>query len=329
MKIDVCICTHSPSVKKLSKAVAALAAQTVSKDRFQVWVIDNASLVPIRETDSTFDPLRQAGIAFQVLQEAQIGVAHARVRALRSTTADAVLFVDDDNYLSPLFIEESLRVLEQHPEVGVFSGRMHLPEETRAPRWLWPWLLGLAIKDLGISPIIGWYYGYWEAWVPVATASMVLRRSVAEAFLKTYAVHPDFYRLGRRGKISFASGEDAVIAKTASDVGLQCGYFPKLLMFHDISPERFRFSYIFRLNLGFGISDYWQFRVAGVAPRPFTKKYIQEMTRPLWSWHRRVDLRIRISHIAWSIAACISWIRLHLYQARTRQPAILRSSESP
>ncbi|MBL7714775.1 MAG: glycosyltransferase [Bdellovibrionales bacterium] len=323
MMLDVCVCTHDPDLEKLEKTFQALAAQTAPRGSFQVTVVDNASRWPIEKSNPIFRGLRDAGISFRVLREEKVGVAHARVLAFKETGGN-VLFVDDDNYLAPDFVAEALRILEQSTEVGVFSGKMLLPKETKVPQWLKPWLLAMAIKDIGDHPVVDWYYGYWQPWVPVATASMVVRRSVIEKFLKTYALDPHFFRLGRNGKFSFASGEDAVIAKTASDVQLKCGYFPNLVMIHDVNPKRFRFLYVLRLKLGFGLSDYWQFRVGRIAPLPFTLKVFSSMIRPLWDWSTAMDLRIRLVHIAWAFTAVFSWIRLHL--AQKQQPVILPSS---
>ena len=63
--LDICICTHNPNQQLFKIVLQALANQTLSKDKYQVWIVDNASDLPINNDDlSVFS---DAGVRFNLL----------------------------------------------------------------------------------------------------------------------------------------------------------------------------------------------------------------------------------------------------------------------
>src|SRR5437867_3346180 len=75
--ISVIVCTHNPRRDYLDRTLAALAAQTFRKDRWDLLLVDNASQEPLRCELSWHARARQVG-------EATLGLAS--VSADRSRT---------------------------------------------------------------------------------------------------------------------------------------------------------------------------------------------------------------------------------------------------
>jgi glycosyltransferase involved in cell wall biosynthesis len=292
--IDVCICTHSPDEKILEKVLRAVVAQTLSRKRFQVLIIDNANPSPLSLNQFPYSLLSLGNVRCQVVREPRLGIAYARIRALKMSKAEAVVFIDDDNVMEKNFLRRAVEILARHPGVGCFSGKINLPEEAAVPKWVLPLSASLAVRDVGEEPIVDWFRGDWAQWVPACTASMVLRKKVAEAFLQNHASRSDFYGFGRKGRQNLMSGEDFLIALSAADVGLQCGYFPALRMSHYLRSDRFSLRYFAKLMYSFAITDLRRERYLGLAPSPFSSAELRHRLLAL-DLHGK-DLRARFCY---------------------------------
>ncbi|HEY6003560.1 MAG TPA: glycosyltransferase [Anaeromyxobacter sp.] len=248
--IDVCICTHNPRPEVLKLVLRALADQTVPAGTFGVLLVDSASIPALPE--ETLAPLRAAGIATRMVRESRAGVARARYRAVSETLGQWILFVDDDNELDASYVEEGLRFLREHPDVGCLGGKLRLGPSLQPPPWAVPFLPYLAIKDVGDGVIKG-ISEDWGEWEP-PTAGAFVRRDVAEAYRKRVAAEPRVLDLGRRGGDGLASCEDSLMMRQALGLGLLNAYDPRLALNHHIGAGRFRLSYLLRLMYAYGSS---------------------------------------------------------------------------
>jgi hypothetical protein len=84
-------------------------------------------------------------------------------------------------------------------------------------------------------------------------AGMVLRASVAHAYIRRLAADPSRRRLDRRG-ISTVSGGDDDIVNTALAMGYGMGRFTRMRLVHLIPKERLELDYLQRLAEGIGYS---------------------------------------------------------------------------
>lgn len=248
--VEVCLCTHNPNAEILAKTIRSLAAQDVGRGAFRLTLVDNASSPPVAET--VLDPIREAGIEAKILYEPAIGLQRARLCAIRRTSANWILWVDDDNELSPDFIRQGLAFIRSHPEVGCFGGRLILPATLRPAPWVRPFLPYLGIRDFGDVPIIARL----QAWGPAEPpgAGAWVQRIVINAYLDLAAKEEGFFRLGRAGTADLASCDDSCMMRCADRVGLSCAYAPSLWLWHHLSPHRFRLGYLMRLMRAFGRS---------------------------------------------------------------------------
>ena len=249
--LDVCICTHNPRRDIFQRVVRALAAQDADKGKFRVLVIDNASQPPLGRDD--LRELEAAGVDYRIEVEPRLGNVFSRAAAIANSTSDWILFVDDDNELAPDYISRGLWIIGTRPDIGCFGGRLHLPPELSPPKWMDPLLPYLAVRDFGDEEIskVADYWGQWEP----ATAGGFVHRSVLEAYRDRIQNDEKVHELGRKGKRSLNSGEDSLMMWGAAKLGLAGSYQPGLRLMHHINPDRFRFSYFFRLMRGYGKSN--------------------------------------------------------------------------
>jgi glycosyltransferase involved in cell wall biosynthesis len=248
--LAIAICTRNPDCGVLSQTINAIASQSVLPANLRIVVVDNASNPPL--TKDLLGPLLERKVRAKIVIEPNIGIIRARIRAIQETTADWLLFIDDDSEIFPNFIEQGLKFIAQHPEVGCVGGKLILPEQTTAPTWTRPFLPYLAIRDFGDNEIIG-MEEEWGPWEPVCAAAFV-HRKVLIAFLERSRNGGSFFNIGQAGK-RMGRCEDSLLMRGAFYVGLASAYVPQLVSRHHICSDRFRLPYLLRLMGAYGRSQ--------------------------------------------------------------------------
>ena len=112
----------------LAALVAALEAQTLERDRFEVVMVDNASG---DTTWETLDALRQQASFTLTLEQTAVnhGPAPARNLGWKMAAAPVVAFLDDDCLPDPGWLAAGLAAMEAEPEVGIVQGRVRFPDD--------------------------------------------------------------------------------------------------------------------------------------------------------------------------------------------------------
>ena len=121
-KISVVIPTKNRSAL-LAEAIERIESQTVSREQYEVIVIDNDS------TDDTRTLLEQKAITYPNLKFAsqeKPGAAATRNAGLRVARGDIVLFIDDDVYADPSLIESHLDWQQRYSNASVI-GAVNMP----------------------------------------------------------------------------------------------------------------------------------------------------------------------------------------------------------
>uniref|UniRef100_A0A832H5C0 Glycosyltransferase family 2 protein n=1 Tax=Oscillatoriales cyanobacterium SpSt-402 TaxID=2282168 RepID=A0A832H5C0_9CYAN len=250
MVLDVCICTHNPRRDIFVIVLNAIANQTLSKDAYKVWVIDNCSTPPV--TDIDLLPLKNVGVDYQIVLEPQLGNLHARRRAVEETNGELLVFVDDDNELTSHYLETAVAIAANNPNLGCFGGKLLLASTIPHPKWIEPLLPYLAVRDFG-DDIITNLSNHWGEWEP-PTAGAGVRRQVLKRYLERLSEIPEALKLGRRGRSGLLSCEDSLMMRGAYDLGLECSYQPGLVLIHHLNPTRFKLLYLLKLMYSYGRS---------------------------------------------------------------------------
>ncbi|MDX6766280.1 MAG: glycosyltransferase [Candidatus Methylacidiphilales bacterium] len=235
MNVSVILPAHQPHRERLARTLEGLASQSLPIDQWQLLIIDNASQPPLAVDLSRFPGAR-------IIAESRMGLSHARRTGVRASSAEFLVFVDDDNLLAPDYLESALDLMRTNPQVGA-AGGASLPEfEAPPPDWSIPHHGLLALRDLGNAFMTATWNGEYPACAPIG-AGMVLRRSALGAWLND----SDTSLTDRCGK-SLASGGDNDIVLHVLKSGWEVAYSPGLRLTHLIPASRLEPAYLARLH---------------------------------------------------------------------------------
>jgi glycosyltransferase involved in cell wall biosynthesis len=239
-RLSVVICTHDPRREYLERVLAALQQQSLPRQSWDLTVVDNASSPPVAAfIDLSWHP------GSRLVEEAELGITFARLRGIRESRADVMVFVDDDNVLAPDYLAQALEIATRWPTLGAWGSSIIEPEfEKEPPDALRPYLGWLALRS---QTRPGWSNNPKDHGCIPWGAGMCVRRVVAAAFVDGCAANPLWRVLGRRGKNYLIAGEDDLLALSSSHVGMGWGIFPTLKLHHLISSSRLTHEYIYRM----------------------------------------------------------------------------------
>lgn len=245
-RVSVILCTHNPRQDYLGRCLSALEAQTLPSDEWELLLVDNASL-PNRapRPDLAWHP--QARSVFEPI----LGLTPARLRGIREASGDLLVFVDDDNVLDADFLETALRVGEERPFLGSWSGQCRPEFEESPPEWTRRYWGNLVIREFDRD--------VWSSLPRLphsmpCGAGLCVRRDVARHYVQLHESGKRLIQLDRAGD-ALVSGGDNDLAGCACDLGLGVGLIAALKLTHLIPPERLTVGYLERLAEGIYFSS--------------------------------------------------------------------------
>jgi glycosyltransferase involved in cell wall biosynthesis len=235
--ISVAICTHNPRADYLPRVLEALRAQTFPFDKWEFIIIDNASTPPVASTyNLDWHPNAR------IIVESELGIASARIRAMREFAGDLLIFFDDDNVMAEDYLQRCIELFAGRLDLGAVSGCL-LPEyEANPPEWFAPYEGCIAVRRINKSA----WSNFLDSRSEPVTAGMCLRREIATAYVKATLDNPTQLILGSRGT-SLLRGEDIALVKIALKLGYTIGQFEQLHILHLIPKNRVTPNYFFSL----------------------------------------------------------------------------------
>ncbi|MDP0500782.1 MAG: glycosyltransferase family 2 protein [Verrucomicrobiota bacterium JB022] len=237
MKFSVIICAHNPRPEFLQRTIDGLRGQTLPLGEWEFILVDNASDQPLADRfDLAWHPNGK------VVVEPKLGLTAARICGFRQAQAPLVVMVDDDNVLSPDYLEQGFKLLEQFPQMGAISGRIEPEFEAEPAEEVRPFVRRLAICLIDKPE---WGNIYEPALCPCG-AGMILRQEVALEFIRQLENSQLRQSLDRKGK-DLASSGDTDIAFCSCDLGYGIGRFPQLRAIHLMPAGRVQKDYLLRL----------------------------------------------------------------------------------
>lgn len=245
LSVSVIICTHNPREDYLQLVLGALRTQTLAKDQWELLLVDNFSTKPLAANwDISWHPRGRH------LREEKPGKAHALLRAIEEFQGELFLIVDDDNVLRSDYLVAALKISEEYPKLGAWSGSC-LPEfEITPPAELRPWMDGLVIEKLK-APV--WAKLRYGTYACPPGAGMVVRRKQALYYHDLAANDPVRLLFGPRGKKPGA-GDDTDMALCGFDLGWGTGRFPELELTHLVPKRKLNLAFIEALHEGLSYS---------------------------------------------------------------------------
>jgi glycosyltransferase involved in cell wall biosynthesis len=232
--------------------IAALRRQTLPAEQWEFLLVDNASEQPLAEIWDISWHSRGKHI-----RENELGLTPARLRGIRESSGELLVFVDDDNVLAPDFLVQATAISARHPIVGAFGAGLLEPEfEVQPPAKLRPYLPRLALRSTQLAL---WSNNLKDFQTTPWGAGLCVTRRVADSYRKFVEDLGINVVLDRRGKRLFSGGDD-VFSRVAAQAGLAFGVFPELRITHLISVLRIRQHYLVQLihdsALSGGVLDY-------------------------------------------------------------------------
>lgn len=226
----------------LQRVLDAFKVQTLSKEQWELLLIDNASQEPLAgKWDLSWHPQARH------IREDELGLTPARLRGIKESTGELLVFVDDDNVLAKDYLEQTIKIAVEFPQIGAFGGSIKGEFEIAPPDWITPYLEGLAVYELD-----GDYWSNLPGWSRSSPygAGLTVRRRVAQDYAHKVMTCALRKLLGRSGT-GMGAGEDSDLAGCAIDIGMGTGRFVALKVLHLIPRVRLTMDYIVRLNAGF------------------------------------------------------------------------------
>lgn len=288
--ITVIIPTYNPKPEFITRTLDALKEQTLATDQWALIIIDNASSEPLPQSLTSWHPQGR------VVREEQLGLTHARLRAIKETKTDLMLWVDDDNILVPTYLESALDIFKAHPKLGS-AGGPSIPEyQEELPSWFEEGLAPIGCRDLGDQVLIEAWDQHYPPCSPIG-AGMITRTDGIRKWAQSVSGDPARLALGRTGN-KLTSGEDNDMNLVLLRDGFTVGYFPELRLTHLIPAGRTTLEY--------------QKKIARVAYRDFIRVLNIHGIQPwpaISSWTVPLrSLKAWFTHQAWkSEAHAIRW----------------------
>ncbi len=228
LAITVIICTRKPREDHLNRVLAALRAQTLPMDQWELLVLSVAADGPL---EGKFDISWHRNARF-ILDENH-DKTHRMLRGIFEARGNFLVIVDDDNVLRSDYLSNALNIGAKYPWLGAWGGSCVPEFEVEPPAELRPHLVGLVIEKRTVAV---WSKIPRGNWALPPGAGMVVRKALAFYYRNQVINDPLRNSLGP-GNNPPRGGEDTDLALCAFQIGLGTGMFPELELTH-LVPAR-------------------------------------------------------------------------------------------
>ena len=117
-QVSVLISTHNPDPVLFGRTLQAIANQTLDTKDWELVIVDNASEKRLEVRDIAY----HRGNC-RVVREERLGLrTYGRLAAIRESSSEFLVFVDDDNVLLPNYLETALGIFACQDGLGVAGG---------------------------------------------------------------------------------------------------------------------------------------------------------------------------------------------------------------
>ena len=235
--IAAVVCTRNRA-DLLSSCLDSLRQQSLSRDLYEVIVVDNGST---DETPKVAARFRDQG--FRYIFEKRLGLSHARNRGLEETGSPYVCYIDDDARADSEWLERILdRFTALNPKPVSVGGKILPWYRTRKPKWF---------KDEYETRTRGERARYFNAIdCRFSGSNMAWQTSVLKAL---GGFNP---RLGMRGSKVVLGEERHVYHKLASILPAETATFydPSIVVRHLVRRKNMSIGYRLRRQFAVGLA---------------------------------------------------------------------------
>lgn len=232
--LSVILCCYN-SATRLPETLAFLAGQeNVLSTRRELIVVDNASsdsssVVAQRVWSELGSPY-----PLSVIREDKMGLAWARRTGVMNAQFNSGVFCDDDNWLSPSYLDTVYLELIADDGVGAVGGRSVPASDDELPSWFFnvapSFAVGVQSFEQGNCTSRGFLWG----------AGLGVRLDALKVIYQS-GVEP--LSTGRKGK-ELSSGDDSELCQWLIFAGLRLHYNADLTFRHFLPPEKLSEDYL-------------------------------------------------------------------------------------
>jgi hypothetical protein len=237
LRVSVVLPAHDPRRDFLDLVFDGLRNQTLPTSQWELIVVDNHCEQPLADLlNLTWHP------SATIRREDQLGLTRARLVGFQEARSDLVALVDDDNVLAPDYLEKTIRISTEFPNLGTWSGQVELKfENANTPP---PPQLRHLLCERRIEARVWSNDRHHVAATPWG-AGMCVRREVFTAYSEATRINPRRLQLDLQGR-GLAYGGDTDIAYIGCSIGFGMGVFPELKITHLIPKERCTLAYLLK-----------------------------------------------------------------------------------
>jgi len=240
LRISAVICTYKRA-DYLRTALRSLCEQSLPREQYEIIVIDNAGET---ETERVVSEFKNHGVDLHYVIEPQIGLSHARNKALDEARGEYIAYLDDDARADAHWLESLVETFEEvKPEASAVGGRVWLDWHGEKPAWVHDEQLSLfSFVDHGDD-------GH-----ALRRDEYLVGANIAFQVSALKAVGGFDGKLGRQGSV-LLSGEEAKVLHEINERGGTVYYEPAAVVWHSIHPSRKRPSWLLRRMFWDGASQ--------------------------------------------------------------------------
>jgi GT2 family glycosyltransferase len=229
--------------KYLPQVLESLRAQTLSKELFEIVLVDNNSPGNTKEiTDKFITDNPDLKVSYYL--ETNQGLSYGRNRGIEEGVGKYITFIDDDAFLEKDYLEVVYNYFESNDKVAAVGSKILLHYEDIIPKW----------ENRYLNSLLGYFnLGDEEKIFPKNDyprgSNMSFRSDVFE---KVGGFNVD---LGRKGGNMAGSEEKDIFKRIYKIPELKVIYVPDAIVYHCVPIERTTSEFIKRQALGTGVSE--------------------------------------------------------------------------
>ncbi|MBD0288722.1 MAG: glycosyltransferase family 2 protein, partial [Flavisolibacter sp.] len=238
-KISVIICSYNRE-DYIIAAIESLYQQTLSKDQFEVLVVDNNSIDNTGELVQEYMHTHE-GFHLHYLTESRQGASFARNTGAAFAKAPLLCFMDDDAIAEKDFLQRTVIFFENHPDAIGLGGRIiprYIPAE---PGWMSYYVSSLVGNFDYSDSVTVFKPGKYPL-----ESNMVVRKEAFDAIGGFNTELPGVkgtLRIGGEGKDFFLRLQQN---------GAKIYYDPAIIVHHVVEVKKLTPHYMYRIASGIG-----------------------------------------------------------------------------
>ena len=248
--ISVIICSYNRA-DYIIDAVESLNRQTLDKELFEVFVVDNNSIDNTGELVQ--DYIRNhPGYHLHYITESRQGASYARNTGASFAKSPLLCFMDDDAVAEADYLEKILDFFKQHTDAAGLGGRIiprYIPSE---PKWMSHFVASL-VGNFDYSPSMTQFK---EGKYPLES-NMIVRKEDFDRIGGFNTALPGVVGTLRIG----GEGKDFFLRLQA--LGKSIWYDPSVIVHHVVEVKKLTPHYMYRIASGIGRGERVRMKAQG------------------------------------------------------------------